>query len=370
MDGAPAIMRASREWPYKDMKPVIVAEELLLDETGQIPSDYKLHCFGGKVATIQVDLDREIAHRRNFYDLDWKLQPFIWTEWEGDQALVAQRAGGAASRSVAGDGPRGRNACPPISRMRASTCSIAAARSISARSPSTTAGPSNGSIRPNSTGFSAKNWPCRGKSPLFVLSIFPQCGKMAEFFHSVEKFSTVWKNRPFFPQQWKKFSRFFHTMEKFSIVWKTLESRRFMDIQEVDKWTAQALAELAGAADLAALEALRVKYIGRNGLLPELMQGLKDVAGGGQAGDGPGLEPLQGGRDGGGGRAQGRAGGGGQGGEGRRVRFVVARALAAARAVASDRAIDRPDYRRFSAGWASWWRTGRTWRRSITISTR
>ena len=51
-----------------------------------------------------------------------------------------------------------------------------------------------------------------------------------------------------------------------------------MDIQEVDGLTAQALAELAGAADLAALEALRVKYIGRNGRLPELMQGLKDVA--------------------------------------------------------------------------------------------
>ena len=74
---------ASREWPYKGMKPAIVVEELLLDERGQIPSDFKFHCFGGKVAAIQVDLDRETAHRRNFYDLDWKLQPFIWTEWEG-----------------------------------------------------------------------------------------------------------------------------------------------------------------------------------------------------------------------------------------------------------------------------------------------
>jgi hypothetical protein len=76
---------ASREWPYKGMKPAIVVEELLLDENGQIPSDFKFHCFGGKVATIQVDLDRETAHRRNFYDLDWNLQPFIWTEWEGDK---------------------------------------------------------------------------------------------------------------------------------------------------------------------------------------------------------------------------------------------------------------------------------------------
>lgn len=74
---------ASREWPYKGMKPVIVVEQLLLDEKGQVPSDFKCHCFGGKVATIQVDLDRETAHRRNFYDLEWKLQPFIWTEWEG-----------------------------------------------------------------------------------------------------------------------------------------------------------------------------------------------------------------------------------------------------------------------------------------------
>ncbi len=73
----------SREWPYKGMQPRIVVEELLLDEQGQIPSDFKFHCFGGKVATIQVDLDRETDHRRNFYDMDWKLQPFIWTEWQG-----------------------------------------------------------------------------------------------------------------------------------------------------------------------------------------------------------------------------------------------------------------------------------------------
>lgn len=76
---------ASREWPYKGMKPAIVVEQLLLDENGRIPGDFKLHCFGGKVATIQVDLDRETAHRRNFYDLEWKLQPFIWTEWAGNK---------------------------------------------------------------------------------------------------------------------------------------------------------------------------------------------------------------------------------------------------------------------------------------------
>jgi hypothetical protein len=77
----------SREWPYKDMPPRIVVEELLLDEQGQIPKDYKFHCFGGRVEVIQVDLDRETAHRRNFYNREWELQPFIWTEWDGDQPL-------------------------------------------------------------------------------------------------------------------------------------------------------------------------------------------------------------------------------------------------------------------------------------------
>ena len=50
-----------------------------------------------------------------------------------------------------------------------------------------------------------------------------------------------------------------------------------MDIKEVDALIETALAEVAAAADLAALEAVRVKYISRNGMLPELMKGLKDV---------------------------------------------------------------------------------------------
>jgi len=50
-----------------------------------------------------------------------------------------------------------------------------------------------------------------------------------------------------------------------------------MDIKEVDELTETALAELSAAADRTALEAVRVKYISRNGLLPELMKGLKDV---------------------------------------------------------------------------------------------
>lgn len=74
----------SREWPYRGIPPRLLVEKLLLDEDGQIPADYKIHCFGGRGELIQVDLDRQTNHRRNFYDPDWRLQPFVWTEWEGN----------------------------------------------------------------------------------------------------------------------------------------------------------------------------------------------------------------------------------------------------------------------------------------------
>jgi hypothetical protein len=70
---------SGREWPYKYVKPMITVEALLRDEKGQLPLDYKFHCF--KHGTeheilIQVDVDRFTKHTRNFYDINWQLQPF------------------------------------------------------------------------------------------------------------------------------------------------------------------------------------------------------------------------------------------------------------------------------------------------------
>ena len=62
-----------REWQYKNIKPLIVVERLLLDAQGEIPMDYKFHVFNGKVGFIQVDLDRSLAHKRNIYDPSWEL---------------------------------------------------------------------------------------------------------------------------------------------------------------------------------------------------------------------------------------------------------------------------------------------------------
>ncbi len=65
-----------REYQYKNIKPQIIIEDLLVDESGNIPKDYKFFCFNGEVKYIQVDIDREANHKRNFYDIKWRKMPF------------------------------------------------------------------------------------------------------------------------------------------------------------------------------------------------------------------------------------------------------------------------------------------------------
>jgi hypothetical protein len=69
----------TKEWQYKNIKPQILVEKLLMDEYGNIPVDYKFHCFHGKVEAIQVDISRFTEHKRNFYDVQWSLLPFSLT---------------------------------------------------------------------------------------------------------------------------------------------------------------------------------------------------------------------------------------------------------------------------------------------------
>lgn len=63
-----------KEWPYKDVRRRIIAEQYLSDlsTTGQV-NDYKLFCFNGKVRFLKVDFDRFTKHGANYYDLDWNI---------------------------------------------------------------------------------------------------------------------------------------------------------------------------------------------------------------------------------------------------------------------------------------------------------
>ena len=60
----------SKEWCYKQIKPLILIEERL-EIDGQIPKDFKFFCFHGEPRFVQVDVERFGEHRRNLYDLYW-----------------------------------------------------------------------------------------------------------------------------------------------------------------------------------------------------------------------------------------------------------------------------------------------------------
>ncbi len=75
-----------REWAYKDIPRTIVAEELLLDDDGSIPNDYKFFCFNGRVEIIQIDFDRFGTQRRNLFDRNFNPldATLLYPNYEGD----------------------------------------------------------------------------------------------------------------------------------------------------------------------------------------------------------------------------------------------------------------------------------------------
>jgi hypothetical protein len=64
-----------REWCYKNIKPKIICEKYMVDESGVELKDYKIFCFNGEPKIIQVDYNRFIGHKRNLYDTQWNYIP-------------------------------------------------------------------------------------------------------------------------------------------------------------------------------------------------------------------------------------------------------------------------------------------------------
>lgn len=62
----------TREWPYKDVRPRIIAEQLLESPDGELP-DYKVHNFNGTPEAILVCRDRfvESGLTEDFFDTEW-----------------------------------------------------------------------------------------------------------------------------------------------------------------------------------------------------------------------------------------------------------------------------------------------------------
>lgn len=67
-----------REWPYKNVPPRIIAEDLLEDSDSIGLNDYKLMCFNGKVQCSFVCTQRFSTEgmRITFFDREWNVLPF------------------------------------------------------------------------------------------------------------------------------------------------------------------------------------------------------------------------------------------------------------------------------------------------------
>lgn len=61
----------TREWPYKDVKPRILAEEVLFDGEKSQPNDYKFYCFNGEPKVMLVATERSKKAKFNYFDMDF-----------------------------------------------------------------------------------------------------------------------------------------------------------------------------------------------------------------------------------------------------------------------------------------------------------
>lgn len=66
----------NREWPYKDVKPCIIAEQYMVDESGYELKDYKFFCFDGVPRVMFIATDRGTDTKFDFFDMDFNHLPF------------------------------------------------------------------------------------------------------------------------------------------------------------------------------------------------------------------------------------------------------------------------------------------------------
>ena len=79
----------TKEYPYKNVKPKILIEKLLLNKNNSIPNDFKIYCFNGIPKLIYCTLDRLGENYRVV--LDDKLNP-IEMSWGKDPSKFRNEA--------------------------------------------------------------------------------------------------------------------------------------------------------------------------------------------------------------------------------------------------------------------------------------
>lgn len=77
--------RHGREWPYKHVKPRILAEAYMEDGHGTGLRDYKFFCFHGEPKLIYVSegLEHHPTASISFLTMDWEFAPFGRSDYKG-----------------------------------------------------------------------------------------------------------------------------------------------------------------------------------------------------------------------------------------------------------------------------------------------
>ena len=64
----------NREWPYKNVRPRIIAEKYMVDDSGYELKDYKFFCFNGEAKVMFIATDRsrtDTETKFDFYDMNF-----------------------------------------------------------------------------------------------------------------------------------------------------------------------------------------------------------------------------------------------------------------------------------------------------------
>lgn len=73
----------SHEWAYEQIPRKIMVEQLLKDEKGNVPPDFKFSMVNGQCAFIQVDCERFSNFNRSLFSQDWEFLDVSWKRERG-----------------------------------------------------------------------------------------------------------------------------------------------------------------------------------------------------------------------------------------------------------------------------------------------
>lgn len=79
----------AREWPYKNVKPRIIAEQYMEDSGVDGLTDYKFYCFNGEPRFLYVSqgLENHATARISFLTLDWQFAPYERSDYKPFETL-------------------------------------------------------------------------------------------------------------------------------------------------------------------------------------------------------------------------------------------------------------------------------------------